>query len=493
MPVLVDQLQEALGDDCVVVRPLGEGAYARVFLAREKLLDRAVAVKVLRSTLSQDETARQRFIREAKLSAKIRHPNVVTVYRVGELKPDGRPYLVMEYIDGRTLEDVLAAMGPLSEPETRQVLAEVCRALEAAHAHGVIHRDVRPGNIMRTRDGERIVLTDFGLAGVLETSGSDSRRLTTSGEILGDVHYAPPEQLNGETVQPGSDVYALGVTAYELLTGGGPFPEATERKELIRAHLTAEPVPIRQLRPEARPALEDVLLRCLNKRPDRRPSATLLRKRLLEEEGAAGAGVVEDFLAELKRRRVYKVAAAYNAFILVVLAVVDGALPALPFPVPGWVDTAIVTAVLTGLPLALILTVAVIGFLTLRDHLTFDTLRDNREAIYAATVASIREVSQVAAEHVHGLLGRARQHQVALVRVAGHQADGLQPQRLLDELVDDAPLLQRSIQARERPFDEPEQRFELGAVLVRLAVQTRHEGGSRVRRETVEGVGPLRA
>jgi serine/threonine protein kinase len=351
------QLRQSLGDDFDFVRALGEGSFAEVFLARERALDRPVAVKVLRASLALDDTARKRFLREGRLSARIHHPNVVQVYRVGELETGKRPYLVMEYIDGRTLEDLLAAGGPLDEEEVLPVLTHVCGALEAAHKLGIIHRDVRPGNIMRTRGSERIVLTDFGLAGILETGGDAVTRLTGPGQILGDVRYAPPEQLQGETVRPGSDIYALAVTAYELLTGGGPFPTKTRQAELVQAHVGQQPTPIRRIRPEVSSALEDLLLRCLQKRPDHRPSARFLRKRLAEgrEGGAAPEGVLESFLSELKRRRVYKVGAAYGAFILVVLAFVDGALPALPFPLPIWVDTLLVTVTLAGFPVVLIL------------------------------------------------------------------------------------------------------------------------------------------
>ena len=355
MTDLIERLRSSLGDDFEIVRPLGEGTVARVFLAREKGLDRPVAIKVMRSSLALEETARKRFLREARLSAKIQHPNVVSVHRVGELDGGGRPYLIMEYIDGRTFEDVLAATGPLDEDEVRQVLIEVCDALDAAHKLGIIHRDVRPGNIMQTRDGERVVLADFGLAGTLETGG-DGTRLTGQGEILGDVRYAPPEQLQGETIQPGSDIYALAVTAYELLTGRSPFPDATRPAALIKAHLTGEPVPLRELRPGAHPDLEDVLLRCLQKKPEQRPSARILKKRLSGEAAAdAPRGPVENFFAELKRRRVYKVGAAYGAFILVVLAFVDAALPALPFELPDWTDSVIVLGTLAGLPVALVL------------------------------------------------------------------------------------------------------------------------------------------
>lgn len=358
MQPVTSQLQRSLGDEFEVIRPLGEGSFAEVFLARERVLDRPVAIKILRPTLAADETARRRFLREARLSARIRHPNVVEVYRVGELEPGGRPYLVMEYVDGVTHADLLAAGGPLGEEEVRRVLSDICGALEAAHRLGIIHRDLRPANIMRTRDGERIVLTDFGLAGILETGGQVVTRLTAVGEVLGDERYAAPEQLLGEAILPGTDLYALAITAYELLTGGGPFEAKGGRAGLVRAHLEQAPTPIRALRPDVSAALEDLLLRCLRKRPDQRPSADMVRTRLAAGPGGGPmpGGAVERFLAELKRRKVYRVGAAYGAFVLVVLAIVDGALPALPFEVPPWTDTVLVTGALAGLPVALILT-----------------------------------------------------------------------------------------------------------------------------------------
>lgn len=356
MSDLMTELQASLGDDFELVRALGQGSFAEVYLARERALDRLVAVKVLRGALALDETARKRFLREARLAAKIHHPNVVEVHRVGELESDGRPYLVMEYVDGSTFEDVLAATGPLGEAEVRRIVTEVCGALEVAHKLGIIHRDIRPGNIMRTRDGDRIVLADFGLAGILEEGGEAVTRLTGAGEILGDVRYAPPEQLEGETIRPGSDIYSLAITAYELLTGDGPFPDARKPAQLIKAHLQADPAPLRRLRPATSEALEDALLRCLNKAPEKRPGAGRLRERLDPDRDRAGTeGAVGSFLGELKRRRVYRVGAAYGAFTLVVLAFVDAALPALPFDLPDWTDSAIVLATLAGLPVVLVL------------------------------------------------------------------------------------------------------------------------------------------
>jgi serine/threonine protein kinase len=402
MNVLMTQLQRDLGEDFEFVRPLGDGTFSEVFLAREKRLDRPVTVKVLRRSLAMDEVARQRFLREARLAARIKHPNVAGVHRVGELEADGRPYLVMEYIDGLTFDDVLAAEGPLPEEDVVQIIGELCLALSHAHALGIIHRDVRPGNIMRTRNGERVVLMDFGVAGVLETGGETVSRLTVPGEIMGRVGYAAPEQLSGETIRPGSDVYAVAVTAYELMTGVGPFPQAGTRAQTIEAHLHGAPTPIRRLLPSASAELEDLLLRCLHKHPDKRPAADLVHKRLHGEasgEEDLPTGAFDSFLAELKRRRLYKLGAAYGAFVLVVLALVDGALPALPFDPPDWVDTAAVMAALGGLPFALILG----WFFDLRDGGVERTqpLRDGSPR----GLPLIQSAALVAVLAVTGLLG----------------------------------------------------------------------------------------
>jgi len=295
------------------VRPLGRGKVAQVHLAREPELQRLVAVKILRRELSDEETARLRFEREARSAASLTHPNVVSVHRFGRLE-DGTPYLVMTYVQGRTLADRIQAEGPVGEEEARSILAQLASALAAAHAKGIVHRDLRPANVLVEEDTGRALLADFGIAAVLESGGSMGPRLTRTGQIMGEPRYASPEQLRGEEVTGQADVYSLGILGYELLTGEGPY-QARSAREWIAAHLTAEPRPLGRLRPGASPELEDLLLRCLAREPSHRPRAVDVLKRL--EGMRRGAHGVEGIGTSpsgpgpgLVRRRVPHVVAA---------------------------------------------------------------------------------------------------------------------------------------------------------------------------------------
>ena len=351
---LKERLADALGPEFEVIRSLGRGRMAEVFLAREVELRRLVAVKVLRPELAVQDAPRKRFLREARSAASISHPNVVKVYRVGTF-PDATPYLTMEYVDGRTMEDVLAADGPRPEEEVRELLRQMAGALGAAHEQGIIHRDVRPNNIMRTREGERFVLADFGVAGILESGDESTTRLTGAGEILGEAGYTAPEQLEGNPVRPESDIYALAVTAYELLARTNPYG-AEKVAEILQAHLTRDPTPISRLRPGVSQEMEELLLRCLAKRPEHRPPARNIRARLDGEAGSAlgpvpGEGALAGFLRELKRRHVYKSGATYAAVAVVLLGVAD------PLEVlfPEWLFKVLILLVLAGFPVTLIL------------------------------------------------------------------------------------------------------------------------------------------
>ncbi len=203
---LREALARALAPEFELLRGLGSGRAAHVFLARELALKRLVAVKVLRPDVGEDETARGRFEREAHSAAGISHPRVPAVHRIGRLE-SGLPYIVQGYVEGRNLRDRLEAMGAAQPEEARLILADVAAALSASHSKGVIHRDVRPGNVMLERDTGHAFLTDFGLAAARDTGTQSDARLTQTGEILGDPHYASPEQLRGEKVTAQADVY----------------------------------------------------------------------------------------------------------------------------------------------------------------------------------------------------------------------------------------------------------------------------------------------
>ncbi len=301
----IQGLQDALGDDFEVKRLLGRGSMAAVYLAREKPLNRFVAVKVLHSGTAEDRTARLRFEREARAAASLSHPNVVQVFRYGEL-PNGTPYLVMRFVKGRTMEERLKAEGRLPVDLARQILVDVTSGLAAAHAQGIVHRDVRPANVLWDEDHGAALLTDFGIAAVLATSGEDVTRLTKSGQMIGDPRYLSPEQLLDKDLTELADMYALGVMGYELLTGEGPY-EARTSTQWITAHLNAEPRDLRRLRPDVDPDVADLLRRCLNREPNHRPSAADA-SRVLRGEAAAAVPAVEEGpvtgLDQLLKRRV---------------------------------------------------------------------------------------------------------------------------------------------------------------------------------------------
>ena len=324
-PDLQGQLQAELDPEFQIVRLLGEGSVAQVYLARERALQRLVAVKFMKSPYAQDDTARKRFEREARSAAKIHHHNVATVHRVGSLE-DQTPFIIMEYIEGRNLADELQAEGVMTTEQACHTLSQVASALVAAHEKGIVHRDVKPANVVREKDSDRVVLTDFGIAGILETGTETITRLTKYGELLGDPRYMSPEQLLGESVTDQSDVYSLGILGYELLTLKAPY-EGKTGVQMVAAHLKKEPIPLTELRPDADPFLAELLERCLSKNPLHRPRASEVAKvleQVTEEPHTAATpvqpesfGALESipalagFIGELKRRHVFNVAVFY--------------------------------------------------------------------------------------------------------------------------------------------------------------------------------------
>ncbi len=311
-PNRLDFLKGELAPDLEVMRHLGSGRMAEVFLARQRSLDRLVAVKILSQNLAEDATARGRFEREAKASAALDHRNAVEVYRFGYLS-DGLPYLVMQYVKGGTLEDKLEAEGTLSIPSARRVLIEVADALASAHENGFVHRDVRPENVLCDKDKDRVLLSDFGLAGLLPQGRNTDPRLTRVGETIGTTGYLSPEQLKGEDPTEGTDIYALGLLGYEILTGEGPFA-AKGKVDMNLAHLRSEPRPITSLRPGVDQDLADLLARCLSKNPDKRPSARYVVQ-ALRAESTGGPNVdtspvgSDNLLDSLIRRRLPQIVA----------------------------------------------------------------------------------------------------------------------------------------------------------------------------------------
>lgn len=238
-------LDDTLGEDFEILRQVGMGSKSVVYLARENALRRLVAIKVLQPEQAKDEETRKRFAREGRSMAKIRQRNVISVHRVGDLDNEV-PFIVMEYVDGRTLKDALAAQGTFAEERSVEVLAQVAAALEAAHAVGIIHRDLRPDNVIEEAETGRIVLTDFGLAGLAPTTDAGDTKLTVQGQLLGNPRYASPEQLQGDPVTQQTDSYSLGILGYEMLTTRLPY-DAKSNVEMLTAHLQKEPIPLNEL------------------------------------------------------------------------------------------------------------------------------------------------------------------------------------------------------------------------------------------------------
>lgn len=340
-----------------IIRPLGRGAMASVYLARDTDLGRLVAIKVLNNALAADSRSRRRFEREAQAAARISHPNVSHVYSVGRLENDV-PYICMEYVDGRNLADLIRSEGPLSIEQTLRILTQVADALAASHNQQVIHRDVKPANIIVENGTSRSVLTDFGIAGIRESGGGEVTRLTRAGETLGDPRYMSPEQHRGETATEQTDVYGLGIVAYEMLTRGDPFGR-DRNEDAAAAHLRRQPLDLGRMRPDLPQHLAETFRRCLAKKPEHRPGVNAVLNEMRRGDDDAPDGVSEEksmlaaFVSELRRRRVYQTAVAYLAAMIVILEAADVILPATP--VPSWVFPALVTVFLSGFPLVVVL------------------------------------------------------------------------------------------------------------------------------------------
>lgn len=248
-----------------IERRLGGGAMAVVDLARDVELDRPVALKRLADSFARDDEIRARFLREGRLAARLSHRNVVRVYDVGE--EDGRPFIAMEFVDGETLAELVSRVGAQQPEHVARFGIEICRGLAAVHEAGLVHRDVKPQNLLLARDGQ-LKLGDFGIA-----LGLDATRLTTAGTVLGTAAYLAPEQARGEDVAAAADIYGVGAVLYELLTGRPPRTPSS-LAELAAPEEIAPPA-------DAPAALAGIVLRCLAADPAMRPaSAAALAREL---------------------------------------------------------------------------------------------------------------------------------------------------------------------------------------------------------------------
>ena len=245
-----------------IVEHLARGGMAEVYVAHDQLLDRRVALKVLFPEFASDRSFVERFRREARSAAALNHPNIVSVYDTGE--ENGSYYIVMEYVEGRTLRDIIRSEGPLLPQRAADIGADIAAALAFAPRHGVVHRDVKPGNVLIDRAG-RVKVTDFGIA----RAGDMQENLTQTGAVMGTATYFSPEQAQGGAIDPRSDVYSLGVVLYEMVTGRAPF-SGDSPVAIAYQHVRETPAPPSSVNPDVPPDLEACILKCLAKNPANR-------------------------------------------------------------------------------------------------------------------------------------------------------------------------------------------------------------------------------
>lgn len=252
---------QKINDRYQIIRTIGEGGMANVYLAYDTILDRNVAVKILRGDLANDEKFVRRFQREAIAASSLTHPNIVEMYDVGE--DDGKYFIVMEYVEGVTLKSLIKRRGSLTLTEVIDIMLQLTSGIACAHESFIIHRDIKPQNVLILDDG-RVKITDFGIAMAL-----NSNELTQTNSVMGSVHYLPPEQANGTGSTIKSDIYSLGILMFELLTGKLPF-KGENAVEIAIKHMK-EPIPsVKEFNPEIPQSVENIILKASAKNPKNR-------------------------------------------------------------------------------------------------------------------------------------------------------------------------------------------------------------------------------
>src|SRR5688572_30139214 len=293
-----------------ILAPIGAGGMGEVYKARDTRLDRTVAVKVLPSHIAAREDLRARFEREARAVSSLNHPHICVLHDIGQ--QDGVDYIVLEHLEGETLFNRLQR-GPLPLDQTLKYAMQIADAVDRAHRSGVIHRDLKPGNIMLTRDGAKVL--DFGLAKTAPKSAADgatmTMALTSEGTVLGTPQYMSPEQIEGREADARSDVFAFGCVLYEMVTGKRAFDGKT-KGSVIGAILAADPPPMRSLQPVTPAPLESLVARCLAKDPEDRYQS--LRDTLLDLRSIGEAPALQD-KPRSTRRWIWPAAAAILAAV----------------------------------------------------------------------------------------------------------------------------------------------------------------------------------
>ena len=252
---------EKINDRYQIIKSIGEGGMANVYLAYDTILDRNVAIKVLRGDLAHDDKFVRRFQREALAASSLSHPNIVEVYDVGE--DNGQYYIVMEYIEGKQLKQLLKKRGKLTLTEVVDIMMQVTDGMSVAHDAYIIHRDIKPQNIM-IEDNGMVKITDFGIAMAM-----NSTQMTQTNSVMGSVHYLPPEQANGKTATLQSDIYSMGILMYELLTGTLPY-KGDNAVEIALKHLKETFPSIRDILPELPQSVENIIIKATAKNPKNR-------------------------------------------------------------------------------------------------------------------------------------------------------------------------------------------------------------------------------
>lgn len=266
-----------LNDRYQLLEQLGTGGMAYVYRARDVVLDRYVAIKVLRKDYSDNDEFQSQFRLEARSAANLSHPNIVTVHDFGFA--DGLLYIVMEHIPGKDLKQLIRERGRFSIQDGIPLIVQACKGIGYAHRAGLVHCDIKPHNMLVSKDG-RLKVTDFGIARALATISPGEK----SDVVWGSPLYFAPEQAAGETPTPASDVYSLGVVLYELLSGTTPFTASTA-DELARLHISARPIPISEYIPDVPSALEEIVMKVLSKEPSARYRTADQLGRVLQKFG----------------------------------------------------------------------------------------------------------------------------------------------------------------------------------------------------------------
>ena len=277
-----EKIERAFARKYEIVRQIGKGGFAAVYLAKDKLLEREVAIKILLAQHTHDSDMVERFLREAKLYARLEHRNIVPIYDVRVVGSD--VFLIMKYVKGQSLKAILSDQGRLSAEQALRVTADLASALDYIHRQGIVHRDIKPGNILIEEASGAAYLADFGIA-----RAESSHTLTQSGMLVGTPFYLAPEQIKGKKNDPRSDLYAFGATLYELLTGKPPF-HGVDPLEILYQHINEKVAPIHTVRPDLPAHLAAIVMKCLEKDANAR------------FQSAAG------MLAELERERSEKTA-----------------------------------------------------------------------------------------------------------------------------------------------------------------------------------------